>query len=73
MTIPGFGRWLSRRELFRGGAAAAIGSLLSGGRAAAAPLRLGKDIYQSIGVRPVINCKGTFTIISGLFSFSIPL
>lgn len=24
-----------------------------------------KDIYQSIGVEPVINCKGTFTIIGG--------
>jgi L-seryl-tRNA(Ser) seleniumtransferase len=24
-----------------------------------------KDIYESIGVEPVINCKGTFTIIGG--------
>jgi seryl-tRNA(Sec) selenium transferase len=31
--------------------------------AAAGPLRVGKDIYRSIGVEPVINCRGTFTII----------
>jgi seryl-tRNA(Sec) selenium transferase len=30
---------------------------------AAGPLRAGKDIYRSIGVEPVINCRGTFTII----------
>ena len=28
------------------------------------------NLYESIGVRPVINCKGTFTIISG--SLSLP-
>src|SRR6187551_1675473 len=27
------------------------------------PLKIGPDIYQSIGVDPVINCMGTFTII----------
>src|SRR5262249_5291028 len=27
------------------------------------PLRPGAEIYQSIGVEPVINCRGTFTII----------
>jgi seryl-tRNA(Sec) selenium transferase len=30
---------------------------------AAGPLKAGPDIYQSIGVDPVINCRGTFTII----------
>jgi len=68
-TLQGF----SRRDLFRtGGWAAALG-FLPGGRAltAAAPnLSLGRDLYQSIGVRPLINCKGTFTIISG--SQSLP-
>jgi seryl-tRNA(Sec) selenium transferase len=29
------------------------------------PLLIGPDIYQSIGVDPVINCRGTFTIIGG--------
>ena len=28
-------------------------------------LRPGADVYQSIGVRPLINARGTFTIISG--------
>ena len=28
-------------------------------------VRVGTDIYKSIGVRPLINCRGTFTIISG--------
>jgi L-seryl-tRNA(Ser) seleniumtransferase len=36
---------------------------------AAAPastgLRVGPDIYQSIGVRPFINARGTYTILSG--------
>ncbi|MBI2690230.1 MAG: aminotransferase class V-fold PLP-dependent enzyme [Acidobacteria bacterium] len=40
-------------------------ALLAGSQAMAAtgPLRPGKDIYRSIGVEPVINCRGTFTII----------
>jgi len=29
------------------------------------PLETGPDIYQSIGVEPVINCVGTYTIIGG--------
>jgi L-seryl-tRNA(Ser) seleniumtransferase len=28
-------------------------------------LRVGPDIYQSIGVRPLVNARGTFTIITG--------
>ena len=58
----------SRRELFQGGGWMAALGLLPGGRRAwgAAPaLSVGRDIYQSIGVRPLINCKGTFTIVSG--------
>ena len=31
---------------------------------------LDTNIYESIGVRPIINCRGTFTIISG--SQSLP-
>jgi seryl-tRNA(Sec) selenium transferase len=31
----------------------------------AGPLSIGPDIYQSIGVDTVINCRGTFTIIGG--------
>jgi len=60
----------SRRDLFRGGALLALPGFLRGSSAAAAPapsegLRIGADIYQSIGVRPLINCRGTLTIIGG--------
>src|SRR3954464_2653568 len=27
------------------------------------PLKIGPQVYQSIGVDPIINCRGTFTII----------
>src|SRR5216117_3393789 len=35
------------------------------GGAEAGPLKPGPEIYQSIGVEPIINCRGTFTIIGG--------
>lgn len=55
---------LSRRDVFRRGSLlAAIGMPKPG-------LQTGPNIYQSIGVKPLINCKGTFTIISG--SQSLP-
>jgi len=57
-------RFFSRRDIFRGGGLLAAFSSLRGQTAANA-LRIGPDIYESIGVRPIINCKGTFTIISG--------
>jgi uncharacterized pyridoxal phosphate-dependent enzyme len=43
----------------------ALPALLSAaeGTAATGPLKAGPKIYQSIGVEPVINCRGTFTII----------
>jgi L-seryl-tRNA(Ser) seleniumtransferase len=58
---------LGRRDLFRGGAAALLPTLFQtrSSAAPAAALRLGKNIYESIGVRPLINARGTFTIISG--------
>jgi uncharacterized pyridoxal phosphate-dependent enzyme len=51
-------------------AAAAAADLAVPGAAAAAVnggtgLRLGPEIYQSIGVKPIINARGTYTIISG--------
>jgi D-glucosaminate-6-phosphate ammonia-lyase len=58
---------LSRRALFqRGGLLAAAQALGVGveDTASAAPLQLG-NLYRSIGVRPVINARGTFTIITG--------
>jgi D-glucosaminate-6-phosphate ammonia-lyase len=61
---------LSRRELFRrSGLLAAAPQFLRGSKASAAPagssLRIGPDIYQSIGVRPLINCRGTLTVVGG--------
>ena len=61
---------LTRRELFLMGNAVALPTLLgrldtAAEAAAAGPLVAGPQIYQSIGVEPVINCRGTFTIIGG--------
>jgi uncharacterized pyridoxal phosphate-dependent enzyme len=69
-----FTHWTpSRRELFRRSALLTLPAIFREPRAAAASttpaaadgLRVGDDIYQSIGVRPLINARGTFTIISG--------
>src|SRR5262249_62233988 len=56
-----------RRELFRRSALLTLPAILRGTDAAGAAdgLRAGADVYQSIGVRPLINARGTFTIISG--------
>ena len=58
---------VTRRELFLVGNALAMPVLLGGARASAeaGPLTPGPQIYQSIGVEPIINCRGTFTIIGG--------
>jgi len=55
----------TRRELLQFGSVLAVPAMLGGAQVAAAagPLRPGPQIYQSIGVEPVINCRGTFTII----------
>jgi len=66
----------SRREFFRRSALLTLPTIFRGQPGAAVPaervtptsaagLRVGADIYQSIGVRPLINARGTFTIISG--------
>ena len=68
---------ISRRELFRRGSV--LGSLLAlplaprelagAGRQAvggvARALRVGPELYQSVDVRPIVNARGTFTILSG--------
>src|SRR5687768_17128921 len=84
MTVPGLkkrrGEWVrtfGRRDLFRtGGMLTAIG--LVGGRipsalamhAGAGGPPPGANIYQSIGVKPVINCRGVNTYIGG--SLTLP-
>ena len=62
-----FSKRLPRRDVFRGSALGFLGSFLPGS-AQAAPskgLTLGSTLYESIGVKPLINARGTFTIISG--------
>jgi L-seryl-tRNA(Ser) seleniumtransferase len=70
---------ISRRELFRRGRV--LGGLLAlpslsprawagpaweqAERGAVGALEPGAEVYQSIGVRPLINARGTFTILSG--------
>ena len=57
----------SRRGLFRRGTVLAAAQWVSGAVArvaSAAPLQLG-NAYRSIGVRPMINAHGTYTIITG--------
>lgn len=55
---------ISRRALFRSGAALAAAGGAPNATSAAA-MSFGSDMYQSIGVRPVINAKGVFTMLSG--------
>src|SRR5207249_2785165 len=57
----------SRRELFYQGGLLAAAQALGGHvqRAVAAPLEIGANLYRSIGVRPLLNARGTFTIITG--------
>ena len=58
---------LTRREVFQTGSMLALPALFGTVKAPAAegPLTPGPRIYQSIGVEPVINCRGTYTIIGG--------
>lgn len=67
------GSYLNRRDLFRQGGwltAAAAFFGLPARSAPAAATETASNIYTAIGVRPVINCKGTYTIVSG--SQSLP-
>jgi L-seryl-tRNA(Ser) seleniumtransferase len=68
--------YLTRREVLQRGTALALPGVLAGGAAsggvpgeavqtAAGGLRPGPHIYESIGVRPLINARGTYTILSG--------
>src|SRR5262245_43838109 len=57
----------TRRDIFRQGGLIALTQAIGGDvrRAIAAPLEIGTNMYKSIGVRPLINARGTFTIITG--------
>lgn len=64
---------MNRREIiknlaiipFAGGFIPHAASAASPDGEASGPLAIGPKIYESIGVDPVINCRGTFTIIGG--------
>ena len=61
-------RPLTRRALFRNGGLLAAAGLAPAGTAAASTagkLSLGTDLYESIGVRPVINATGPITMYGG--------
>lgn len=63
-------RNVTRRALFRTTSLLAAGGFLPSQRRAAAAqatkeLQIGSTLYESIGVTPLVNCKGTFTIITG--------
>ena len=71
-------RW-TRRDFFKNsGLAAAAGLVAKGTALEAATLPVvvaagtppGPNIYEKIGLKPLINCRGTFTILSG--SQSLP-
>jgi uncharacterized pyridoxal phosphate-dependent enzyme len=62
---------LTRRDLFRWSGLLTVPALLRPSQAAAKPhpdeaaQPRSRNVYQAIGVRPLINARGTFTIISG--------
>jgi len=59
---------LSRRDLFKTGGLLTAPMWMTRTAAPAAAttgLRAGADIYRSIGVRPLINCRGTLTVVGG--------
>lgn len=53
----------SRRNLLKSASLAGLPAVAAAPAANAAPTP--DDVYKSIGVRPIINARGTFTIISG--------
>jgi seryl-tRNA(Sec) selenium transferase len=57
------GTIIAAPSLLRGEAQAT--SMLAADTSASTGLRVGPEIYQSIGVRPLVNARGTYTIISG--------
>ena len=62
---------LNRREWFRVAGLFGAGTVFPGvavpqaARSHPVPATADPDVYKAIGVRPLINCRGTFTIIGG--------
>ncbi len=67
-----FGKW-SRRLFLKGSGIAPLAALAPGAAAQAMPQHTGAEadnLFTRIGVRPILNARGTYTIISG--SRSLP-
>src|SRR6266852_9557856 len=63
-------RTVSRRDLFRAGSLLTMPAWLRSAKAAppasvSPGLRVGPDIYESVGIHPLINCRGTLTVVGG--------
>src|SRR5262245_60933607 len=56
-------RKMSRRDAIQAGAGLAVGGALGGPAAGAEPAR--PSVYESLGVRHVINATGTVTVLGG--------
>ncbi len=65
-----FSRLTRRNLLAATGLAAAAQQIRPQSTASGSGLQIGPNLFESIGVKPLINCKGTFTIVSG--SQSLP-
>ena len=67
---------MDRRQLLKSGggllaaAAAADGTSFAGQTPSTQTSSASPNVYEAIGVRPLVNCKGTFTIITG--SLTLP-
>jgi uncharacterized pyridoxal phosphate-dependent enzyme len=61
----GAGGWLSSRSASASASAAAASAPQITGSAASAMFASGRNIYEAIGVRPFINCRGTLTVLGG--------
>lgn len=56
---------LNRREFFKSGLFAALAGILGGSKCTDGAKRFTYSTYESLGVRPVINCWGTITVMGG--------
>jgi L-seryl-tRNA(Ser) seleniumtransferase len=56
---------VTRRGAIQAGAGLAVGNVLNAGAARAEPPRGGPGVYESLGIKPVINATGTVTVLGG--------
>jgi hypothetical protein len=61
---------VSRRSLMAGAASSLIRAV-GFAEKTSAPAPAGPNLYQQIGVRPIVNAKGTYTICAGRVGSSL--